>query len=49
MGINELKQAFEKHNGEDATISIFHKLYKGERIKYKFDYIFDEKRITIQN
>ena len=45
MGINELKQAFEKHNGGDATISISHKLYKGERIKCKFDYIFDEKRI----
>lgn len=44
-GINELKKAFEKHNGEDAVISISHKLYRGEKFKCKFNYIFDEKRI----
>lgn len=45
MGINELKKIFEKHNGEDAAISISHKLYKGEKLRCKFDYILDEKRI----
>lgn len=44
-GINELKKELKKHNGENAAISISHKLYKGEKIKCKFDYIFDENRI----
>lgn len=45
-GINIIEEALRKHQGEDATISIFHKLYGGEqKIKAKLDYIFDESRI----
>lgn len=44
-GINELKKALEKHNGEDAVISISHKIYKGERFECKPECFIDEKRI----
>ena len=44
-GINILKETLQKHKGEDAVISISHKLYGAQKIKVKLDYIFDEKRI----
>lgn len=48
-GINELKKVLEKHNGEDAVISISHKLYGNEKkIKYKLDYFLDERRIGLR-
>ena len=48
-GINELKKVLEKHNGEDAVISISHKLYGNEKkIKCKLDYFLDERRIGLR-
>lgn len=44
-GINELKSALERHNGEDAVISISHKIYGDEKIKCRPEYFIDEKRI----
>ena len=44
-GINILEEAFIKNNGEDALISISHKLYGDQKIKCELDYIFDEERI----
>lgn len=44
-GINELKNVLEKHNGEDAVLSISHKIYKDERIKCKPEYFEDDKRM----
>lgn len=44
-GINIIEKALKQHKGEDATISISHKLYGDQKIKCKLDYIFDEVRI----
>lgn len=44
-GIDNLEQTLKQHNGEDAVISISHKLYGGQKIKCKFDCIIDENRI----
>ena len=44
-GIYIIEEAFARHKGEDATISISHKLYGEQKIKLKLDCIFDEKRI----
>ena len=44
-GINELKKVLEKHNGEDAVISISHKIYKDEKIKCNPEYFMDDKRM----
>jgi len=44
-GINIIEEALKKHEGEDATVSISHKLYGEQKIKLKLDCIFDERRI----
>lgn len=44
-GINILEKALREHNGEDAMISISHKLYGEQKLKLKLDYIIDEERI----
>lgn len=45
-GINTIEEILKRNNGEDATISISHKLYGGtQKIKLKLDYIFDNKRV----
>lgn len=44
-GINIIEEALRECNGEDATISISHKLYGDQKIKKKLDCIVDEKRI----
>lgn len=44
-GISILERALKQHNGNDAVISISHKLYGDQKIKCKFDCIIDEKRI----
>jgi hypothetical protein len=44
-GINVLEEVLQKYNGQDALISISHKLYGEQKIKLKIDYIFDEKRV----
>lgn len=44
-GINVIEEALKKYSGENAIVSISHKLYGAQKIKQKLDYIFDEKRI----
>ena len=44
-GINIIEEALKKHQGEDATISISHKLYGTQKIKLKLDCIFGENCI----
>lgn len=44
-GINILKNKLREYKGEDAVISISHKLYGNQKLKCKLDYIFDEQRI----
>lgn len=44
-GINTIKEALKQHQGEDATISISHKLYGDQKIKCKLDYLFDETHV----
>ena len=44
-GINILTEAFNVNNGKDATISISHKLYGGQKIKCKLDGFCDGNRI----
>lgn len=44
-GIDILENVLQKHNGEDALIGIFHKLYGNQKIKCKFNCIVDENRI----
>lgn len=45
-GINIIEEALKRNKGEDATISIFHKLYGGtQKIQLKLDYICDEERV----
>lgn len=36
-GINILEEAFRKHNGADATISISHKLYGKQKLQCKLN------------
>lgn len=44
-GINILGEILRKNNGQDATISISHKLYGDQKIRCELDYIFDNERI----
>lgn len=44
-GINIIEKSLQSYNGEDATISISHALYGGQKLKCKLDYIFDEQRV----
>ena len=44
-GINILEETLKENNGNDAIISISHKLYGAQKIKCKLDYIFDSERI----
>ena len=44
-GIENIEEHLKKHNGEDALISIFHKLYGNQKIQCKFDCIIDKERI----
>ena len=44
-GINIIEEALRKHNGEDAAVSIFHKLYGKQKIKLKLDCVLDENKI----
>ena len=41
--IKELIKAIERIRGEDAEISIFHKLYGEQKLKCKFNPIVNEK------
>lgn len=44
-GTDYLAEVLKKYNGEDAVISISHKLYGDQKIQCKFDCIVDEMRI----
>lgn len=44
-GMSILENKLKEYNGGDAIISISHKLYGSQKLKCKFDYIFDEQRI----
>lgn len=44
-GIGNLEKALKEHGGDDAVISISHKLYGDQKIKCKLDCIVDEERI----
>lgn len=44
-GINIIEETLKGYNGKDAIISISHKLYGGQKIRCKLDYIFDDSRI----
>ena len=44
-GINILEEKLREYKGEDAIISISHKLYGGQKLQTKLDYIFDEQRV----
>lgn len=44
-GMSILKDKLKEYKGEDAVISISHKLYGNQKLKCKFDYIFDKQRI----
>ena len=44
-GINELKKVLEKHNGEDAVISISYKIYTDKKIECRPEFFIDERRI----
>lgn len=44
-GIGNLEKVLMEHGGEDAVISISHKLYGDQKIQCKLDCIADEKRI----
>lgn len=46
--INTLEEALKGHKGEDAMISISHKLYGDQKIKCSLDYIFDAERIGVR-
>lgn len=43
--MNILEEKLREYKGEDATISIFHKLYGGQKLQTKLDYIFDDQRV----
>lgn len=40
-----IERVLRQHNGEDAVISISHKLYGGQKIKCELDCVIDENRI----
>lgn len=40
-----IERVLEQYNGEDAVISIFHKLYGNQKIKCKLDCVIDDNRI----
>ena len=44
-GINILEEILRENKGKDAIISISHKLYGPQKIKCKWDYIFNDERI----
>ena len=44
-GINILETELQKYKGEDAVISISHKLYGPQKIKTKLNCICDDQRI----
>lgn len=44
-GIKTIEKTLKNYKGEDVMISIFHKLYGNQKMKCRFDYIFDEKRV----
>ena len=44
-GINILEEAFKKHNGADAIISISHKLYGNQKVQCALDGFCDDNRI----
>ena len=44
-GIKTLEEELKKYNGDDAIISISHKLYGDQKIKCKLSYIFDDDRV----
>ena len=44
-GINILEKTLREYQGEDASVSISHKLYGAQKIKCVLDYIFDSERI----
>ena len=45
-GINTIEEILKKYKGDDATISISHKLYGStQKIKLKLNYIFDDNRV----
>ena len=44
-GINILEKALKEHDGQDAIISISHKLYGLQKVKLKLDCLIDEERI----
>jgi len=44
-GIDSLERILQQHNGEDAVISISHKLYGGQKIKCELDCVIDANRI----
>jgi hypothetical protein len=46
-GIDILGKELQKHNGEDAVISISHKLYGNQKIKCKLNCIVDDSRIGL--
>ena len=44
-GMGILEKELRRNNGQDATISISHKLYGNQKIRCELNYIFDENRI----
>lgn len=44
-GINAIEEMLKRNKGEDATISISHKLYGDQKIKLKLDCTVDESRV----
>ena len=44
-GINTIEEILMKSIGDDAIISISHKLYGAQKIKLKPEYILDNQRI----
>lgn len=44
-GINELMKVLQKHNGENAVVSISHKIYTSEKIKCNPECFMDDKRM----
>lgn len=44
-GINIIEEMLKKYSGKSVVISTSHKLYGGQKLQLKLDYIFDEKRI----
>ena len=47
-GINAIEEILKRNKGEDAIISISHKLYGNQKLKLKLDCIVDENRIGVR-